>query len=106
MLIQVHVTSLQTIVFFKLHLLTGLDQVLQTVFIHILSVVGLILILNSLKCGLSFLQSLRFDTSYFVEYFALDLLMENGECRGVIALCIEDGSIHRIRAKNTVIATG
>ncbi|KAF6125519.1 hypothetical protein HJG60_009938 [Phyllostomus discolor] len=32
--------------------------------------------------------------------------MENGECRGVIALCIEDGSIHRIRAKNTVIATG
>ncbi|KAF6125517.1 hypothetical protein HJG60_009938 [Phyllostomus discolor] len=51
-------------------------------------------------------RSLRYDTSYFVEYFALDLLMENGECRGVIALCIEDGSIHRIRAKNTVIATG
>lgn len=52
------------------------------------------------------LQSLRYDTSYFVEYFALDLLMENGECRGVIALCIEDGTIHRIRAKNTVVATG
>ncbi|KAH0521543.1 Succinate dehydrogenase [ubiquinone] flavoprotein subunit, mitochondrial [Microtus ochrogaster] len=51
-------------------------------------------------------RSLRYDTSYFVEYFALDLLMESGECRGVIALCIEDGSIHRIRAKNTVIATG
>nr|XP_055102115.1 succinate dehydrogenase [ubiquinone] flavoprotein subunit, mitochondrial isoform X2 [Symphalangus syndactylus] len=51
-------------------------------------------------------RSLRYDTSYFVEYFALDLLMENGECRGVIALCIEDGSIHRIRAKNTVVATG
>lgn len=51
-------------------------------------------------------QSLRYDTSYFVEYFALDLLMEGGECRGVIALCIEDGSIHRIRARNTVIATG
>ncbi|XP_011894144.1 PREDICTED: succinate dehydrogenase [ubiquinone] flavoprotein subunit, mitochondrial [Cercocebus atys] len=32
--------------------------------------------------------------------------MEDGECRGVIALCIEDGSIHRIRAKNTVVATG
>uniref|UniRef100_A0A8B9QTR2 Succinate dehydrogenase [ubiquinone] flavoprotein subunit, mitochondrial n=1 Tax=Anas platyrhynchos TaxID=8839 RepID=A0A8B9QTR2_ANAPL len=47
-------------------------------------------------------ESLRYDTSYFVEYFALDLLMENGECRGVIALCIEDGSIHRFRAKNTV----
>uniref|UniRef100_A0A8V0Y0D8 succinate dehydrogenase n=1 Tax=Gallus gallus TaxID=9031 RepID=A0A8V0Y0D8_CHICK len=51
-------------------------------------------------------RSLRYDTSYFVEYFALDLLMENGECRGVIALCIEDGTIHRFRAKNTVIATG
>uniref|UniRef100_A0A3B4XLY5 Succinate dehydrogenase [ubiquinone] flavoprotein subunit, mitochondrial n=1 Tax=Seriola lalandi dorsalis TaxID=1841481 RepID=A0A3B4XLY5_SERLL len=51
-------------------------------------------------------RSLRYDTSYFVEYFALDLLMENGECKGVIALCMEDGSIHRFRAKNTVIATG
>ncbi|MEE6465530.1 hypothetical protein FKM82_006580 [Ascaphus truei] len=51
-------------------------------------------------------RSLRYDTSYFVEYFALDLLMENGECCGVIALCMEDGSIHRFRAKNTVIATG
>lgn len=51
-------------------------------------------------------RSLRYDTSYFVEYFALDLLMEDGECKGVIALCMEDGSIHRFRAKNTVIATG
>ncbi|XP_071251973.1 succinate dehydrogenase [ubiquinone] flavoprotein subunit, mitochondrial-like [Salvelinus alpinus] len=51
-------------------------------------------------------RSLRYDTSYFVEYFALDLLMEDGECRGVIALCMEDGSIHRFRANNTVIATG
>uniref|UniRef100_A0A8C7DXD5 Malate dehydrogenase [quinone] flavoprotein subunit n=1 Tax=Naja naja TaxID=35670 RepID=A0A8C7DXD5_NAJNA len=54
----------------------------------------------------SVIESLRYDTSYFVEYFALDLLMENGECCGVIALCIEDGTIHRFRAKNTVIATG
>ncbi|KAK7873941.1 hypothetical protein R5R35_012952 [Gryllus longicercus] len=51
-------------------------------------------------------QSLRYDCNYFVEYFALDLLMEDGECRGVIALCLEDGSIHRFRAKNTVLATG
>uniref|UniRef100_A0AAZ3RB06 Succinate dehydrogenase [ubiquinone] flavoprotein subunit, mitochondrial n=1 Tax=Oncorhynchus tshawytscha TaxID=74940 RepID=A0AAZ3RB06_ONCTS len=51
-------------------------------------------------------RSLRYDTSYFVEYFALDLLMEEGECRGVIALCMEDGSIHRFRSNNTVIATG
>ena len=52
------------------------------------------------------LQSLRYDTSYFVEYLALDLLMEDGVCKGVIALCMEDGSIHRFRSKNTVIATG
>ena len=37
----------------------------------------------------------RYDCNYFIEYFALDLLMEDGECRGVIALCLEDGTIHR-----------
>lgn len=47
-------------------------------------------------------QSLRYDCNYFIEYFALDLLMEDGECRGVIALCLEDGTIHRFRSKNTV----
>lgn len=52
------------------------------------------------------LQSLKYDTSYFIEYFALDLIMEEGECRGVIALNLEDGTIHRFRAKNTVLATG
>ncbi|KAK7082860.1 hypothetical protein SK128_013781 [Halocaridina rubra] len=51
-------------------------------------------------------QSLKYDCNYFIEYFALDLLMENGECCGVIALCLEDGSIHRFRSKNTVLATG
>ncbi|KAJ8984672.1 hypothetical protein NQ317_015763 [Molorchus minor] len=51
-------------------------------------------------------QSLRYDCNYFVEYFALDLIMEGGECRGVIAMCLEDGTIHRFRAKNTVLATG
>jgi len=51
-------------------------------------------------------QSLRYDCNYFIEYFAMDLLMENGECVGVIALCLEDGTIHRFRAKNTVLACG
>lgn len=52
-------------------------------------------------------RSLAFDTTYFIEYFALDLLMsDEGECIGVMALNMEDGSIHRIRAKNTVLATG
>merc|ERR1712133_136386 len=51
-------------------------------------------------------QSLKYDCNYFVEYFALDLLMEDGECRGVIALCLEDGTLHRFKAKNTVLAQG
>nr|WCZ69507.1 succinate dehydrogenase [Eocanthecona furcellata] len=51
-------------------------------------------------------QSLRYDCNYFIEYFAMDLLMDGDKCVGVIALCLEDGSLHRFRAKNTVIATG
>ncbi|EGF78497.1 hypothetical protein BATDEDRAFT_90431 [Batrachochytrium dendrobatidis JAM81] len=51
-------------------------------------------------------QSLRHDTTFFIEYFALDLIMENGECRGVIALNMEDGTIHRFRSHKTVLATG
>jgi succinate dehydrogenase / fumarate reductase flavoprotein subunit len=51
-------------------------------------------------------QSLRYDADFYVEYFALDLIMENGVCRGVIALSMEDGSIHRFRAHNVVLATG
>ncbi len=51
-------------------------------------------------------QSLRYDADFFVEYFAIDLIMENGACRGVVALCLDDGSIHRFRAQSVVIATG
>lgn len=51
-------------------------------------------------------QSLRYDCNYFIEYFAMDLLMDKGKCLGVIALNLEDGSLHRIKAKNTVLATG
>ena len=52
-------------------------------------------------------RSLAFDTAYFIEYFALDLIMdESGACVGVLAMCMEDGSLHRFRAKNTVLATG
>src|ERR1700712_5169815 len=51
-------------------------------------------------------QSLKYDADFFIEYFALDLIMENGECRGVIALCMNDGTIHRFRAKAVVLATG
>jgi succinate dehydrogenase/fumarate reductase flavoprotein subunit len=41
-----------------------------------------------------------------VEYFALDLLMNGDTCVGVIALCLEDGTIHRFRAHHTILATG
>jgi succinate dehydrogenase / fumarate reductase, flavoprotein subunit len=51
-------------------------------------------------------QSLKYDADFFIEYFALDLIMENGVCRGVIALCMEDGSIHRFRSQAVVLATG
>jgi len=51
-------------------------------------------------------QSLKYDCNYFIEYFALDLIMDGDKCVGVIALCLEDGSIHRFRANNTVLATG
>lgn len=52
-------------------------------------------------------QSLRHKCRFLVEYFALDLIFdESGACRGVIALCLEDGSIHRLNARSVVIATG
>jgi len=52
-------------------------------------------------------QSLRYDTSYFIEYFAMDLIMgDDGSCVGVLAMCMEDGTLHRFNCNNTVIATG
>ena len=55
-------------------------------------------------------QSLKYAADFYIEYFAIDLIMEDGpngkECRGVIALCMEDGSIHRFRSQSVVLATG
>jgi succinate dehydrogenase / fumarate reductase, flavoprotein subunit len=51
-------------------------------------------------------QSLRHNAEFFIEYFALDLLMEDGACRGVVAWNLADGTIHRFRAHLTVLATG
>jgi succinate dehydrogenase / fumarate reductase, flavoprotein subunit len=52
-------------------------------------------------------QSLRYDTDFFIEYFAMDLLMdEDGVCRGVMTWNLEDGTIHRFRAQTVVLATG
>src|ERR1700694_1898627 len=52
-------------------------------------------------------QCLKHKALFFIEYFAIDLIMdEDGVCRGLLAWCLEDGSIHRFRANMTVIATG
>jgi succinate dehydrogenase / fumarate reductase flavoprotein subunit len=51
-------------------------------------------------------QALRHSTEFFIEYFAIDLIMEDGACRGVIALNLDDGTLHRFRGHKTVLATG
>jgi succinate dehydrogenase / fumarate reductase flavoprotein subunit len=51
-------------------------------------------------------QSLRYDVNFFIEYFALDLIMEEGACRGVMAWKLDDGTIHRFRAHRVILATG
>jgi succinate dehydrogenase / fumarate reductase flavoprotein subunit len=51
-------------------------------------------------------QSLKYAADFFIEYFAIDLIMKDGQCVGVIALCMDDGTIHRFRAKAVVLATG
>jgi succinate dehydrogenase / fumarate reductase flavoprotein subunit len=52
-------------------------------------------------------QALRHSAAFFIEYFALDLIMdEDGRCRGVIALKLDDGTLHRFRANMTILATG
>jgi len=52
-------------------------------------------------------QSLKHKAEFFNEYFALDLLMDDeGNCGGVLAWCLDDGTIHRFRAQTTVLATG
>ena len=56
-------------------------------------------------------QSLKYDADFFIEYFAIDLIMDysssgGAKCVGVIALCMDDGSIHRFRAHAVVLATG
>ena len=51
-------------------------------------------------------RALGYDCIFFVEYFALDLIMENGECRGIMAYNMADGTIHRMRANQTILATG
>jgi succinate dehydrogenase flavoprotein subunit len=51
-------------------------------------------------------QSLKHQARFFIEYFAIDLIMEQGECRGVVALDLSNGTLHRFRAHKVILATG
>jgi succinate dehydrogenase / fumarate reductase flavoprotein subunit len=51
-------------------------------------------------------QSLRNDTEFFIEYFALDLIMDEGRCVGVVAMKMDDGTLHRFQAQQVILATG
>ncbi len=51
-------------------------------------------------------QALKHNAEFFVEYIVLDLVMENEACQGVIAWCLEDGSLHLFKAHITILATG
>ena len=51
-------------------------------------------------------QSLKNEAEFFIEYFAIDLIMEDGHCRGVVALNLADGTLHRYRAHKVILATG
>lgn len=51
-------------------------------------------------------QSLKHGVQFFIEWFALDLMMVDGRCVGITAMNMEDGTVHRMFARNTVLATG
>jgi succinate dehydrogenase / fumarate reductase flavoprotein subunit len=51
-------------------------------------------------------QALKHDARFFIEYFAIDLIMEDGACRGVVALDMASGTLHRFRAHTVILATG
>ena len=51
-------------------------------------------------------QSLKHDAEFYVEYFAIDLIMEDGTCRGVVAIDLATGRLHRFRAHQVILATG
>src|SRR5512132_4358004 len=51
-------------------------------------------------------QAVRHAAEFYIEYFAIDLIMEEGRVRGVVAIKLDDGSIHRFRAHMTILATG
>jgi succinate dehydrogenase / fumarate reductase flavoprotein subunit len=51
-------------------------------------------------------QCVKHEVNFFIEYFALDLIVEDGAVRGLLAWCLDDGTIHRFRAHKVIMATG
>ena len=51
-------------------------------------------------------QSLKYDAEFYIEYFAIDLIMEDGACRGVVAIDLATGRLHRFRSHQVILATG
>ncbi len=51
-------------------------------------------------------QSLKHDAGFYIEYFAIDLIMEDGACRGVVAIDLATGRVHRFRSHQVILATG
>jgi succinate dehydrogenase / fumarate reductase flavoprotein subunit len=51
-------------------------------------------------------QSLKHDAEFFIEYFAVDLIMEDGACRGIVAIDLATGRLHRFRSHKVILATG
>ena len=51
-------------------------------------------------------QSLKHDAEFYIEYFAVDLIMEDGACRGVVAIDLATGKLHRFRSHQVILATG
>jgi succinate dehydrogenase / fumarate reductase flavoprotein subunit len=51
-------------------------------------------------------QSLKHDAEFYIEYFAVDLMMEDGVCRGVVAIDLASGRLHRFRSHKVILATG
>ena len=51
-------------------------------------------------------QSLKHDAEFYIEYFAIDLIMEDGHCRGVVAIDLATGRLHRFRSHQVILATG
>ena len=51
-------------------------------------------------------QALKHQAQFFIEYFVIDLIMDDGECKGILAWNLDDGSLHVFRAHIVVLATG